>query len=99
MSRKLEGRIAIVTGSSSGLGRAIAQQFALEGARVVCADLAESSKAFPSPTHESIQMSSGNQDIATFVKCDVSSEEDIKKLVAKAVEFGGRLDIMCNNAV
>lgn len=101
MSGKLQHKIAIVTGSSSGLGRAIALRYAKEGARIVCSDLTTAARTAVEeekrPTHEVLAESYG-QHAVTFIKCDVASEEDIKQLIAKAVEWGGRLDIMVNNA-
>lgn len=101
MPGKLQNKIAVVTGASSGLGRAIAVRYASEGARVVCADIVPTARAAveseKQPTVELLQASHG-QDAAVFVKCDVSSEEEVKNLVTKAVQWGGRLDIMVNNA-
>ena len=91
---RLAGRIAIVTGASSGIGRAIALKFAASGARVVCSDLRPDSKApspaqnSPTPTHQLIQQQHGEQN-AIFVEADVSSDDSIKDLVRKtAKDFG-----------
>jgi hypothetical protein len=97
----LEGKVAIVTGSSSGFGRAIAKAFAQEGARVICSDLRAAAKeeGFESdisiPTHETIQKGGGE---AIFVKCDVSKVDEVKTLVDTAVKKYGKLDIMVANA-
>ena len=100
-SGKLQNKIAIITGASSGLGRAIAVRYAKEGARIVCADLVPTARAAvqeeAQPTHELLTEKYGAH-AAIYVKCDVASEEDIKSVVDKAVEWGGRLDIMVNNA-
>jgi len=100
MTGRLEGKIAIVTGSSSGIGRAIALAFAKEGASVVCSDIhpdprssAPGERAIQ--THEAITQSSGK---SLFVKCDVRSASEIEILVNHAVKEFGRLDIMINNA-
>jgi len=100
---RLQGRIAVITGASSGLGRAMALKFASAGARVVVADLRPDARPMaahkepPTPTHELITQTYGKES-AIFVKTDATDEEAIKALIAKAVEWGGRLDIMCNNA-
>jgi NAD(P)-dependent dehydrogenase (short-subunit alcohol dehydrogenase family) len=88
----LEGKIAIVTGAGSGVGRASALRFAEEGAHVVCADLqADTAKE----TARLIEAAGGS---AVGERCDVSKEEDVIAVIAAAVERFGRLDIMFNNA-
>ncbi|KAJ5923156.1 hypothetical protein N7454_008401 [Penicillium verhagenii] len=95
----LAGRVAIVTGSSSGLGRAIALALASEGASVVCSDITpdlrpggyENDNA---STHEVIARAGK----AVFKKADSSSAEEMEALVQAAVTTYGRLDIMVNNA-
>lgn len=101
MSKRLEGQIAIVTGASSGNGRAIAVALAHEGATVLCSDLrpAALSAGYESdlalPTHEAIRKAGGKAD---FQQADASKSADMKALVEKAVALFGRLDIMVNNA-
>ncbi|KAI0126185.1 putative oxidoreductase [Xylariales sp. AK1849] len=95
----LKGRVAIVTGSSSGLGRAIALALASEGASVVCSDLtternSDGYETETAPTHELIERTGK----AIFRKADASSASDVEALVAAAVAQFGRLDIMVNNA-
>jgi len=100
MAQRLLKKIAIVTGSSSGLGRAISLRYANEGAIVVCSDLTPTARSLvPSETsiatHELIQKLGGE---SIFVKVDVSQAKDVEQLVSVAVrEFGG-VDIMVNNA-
>lgn len=90
---RLEGKVAIVTGSSSGLGRAIAVLFAKEGARVVVN--ADRNVAGGEETVGMIKKAGGE---AIFVKASVAVSEDCKRLVQTAVDTYGRLDILVNNA-
>ncbi len=95
MSSELAGKTAVVTGASSGIGRAIAVSFASEGASVVIADLDTQPIEGGDPTADLIQRSGGE---AFFEKADVARWEDIDSLIAKTVERYGRLDILVNNA-
>jgi NAD(P)-dependent dehydrogenase (short-subunit alcohol dehydrogenase family) len=99
----LAGKIAIVTGSSSGLGRAISLAYAASGASVVCADLSpnapESSPGPRIPTHELLNAQSANgKPRSIFVECDMTKAASVEATVARAVQEFGRLDIMVNNA-
>lgn len=91
----LEGRTAIVTGGSSGNGRAIARAFAREGARVIVADLAETPREGGRPTAEVIEAEHPGR--ARFSRCDVAKVADLQAVVAEAEGWGG-LAIMVNNA-
>lgn len=98
---RFNNKIAIVTGSSSGNGRAIALALAAEGARLVCSDLKSSARpeGFETDLHiDTDQLIRDNGGEAIFVKADVSRYADMESLVAAAVERFGRLDIMINNA-
>ncbi|EMC99461.1 hypothetical protein BAUCODRAFT_144880 [Baudoinia panamericana UAMH 10762] len=88
---RLLGRIAVITGASSGLGKATAIRFANSGARIICADLKSAG------VEDEISKQHG-KDSATFVSCDVTDESQIEDLVKQAVKWGGRLDIICNYA-
>lgn len=92
---RLVGRVAIVTGASSGIGRAIALAFADEGAAVVLADLREDPLEGGTTTSEEIRSRSGD---ATFVRADLGASADVERLVAEAVRTHGRLDTLVNNA-
>jgi NAD(P)-dependent dehydrogenase (short-subunit alcohol dehydrogenase family) len=89
---RLEGKIAIVTGAASGIGRATAIKFAAEGTKVVAADINEDGLA---ATVATIREAGGE---ATAIRCDVSQEADVKQLVESTVARYGRLDVMFNNA-
>ena len=92
MSRQLQGRIACVTGAASGIGRAIALRFALEGAIVVATDVSgEGSQAL---LHDLRQQGGA----AHFIQMDVSSEPDWIRTIAEVDALFGRLDILVNNA-
>lgn len=100
MSR-LENKVAIVTGASSGIGRAIAIGFAREGARVICADIRKAARpeGFEEDRHQDtdeVIRAHGGQ--ALFVQTDVTVAQEMANLVTRAVEHYGRLDIMVNNA-
>jgi NAD(P)-dependent dehydrogenase (short-subunit alcohol dehydrogenase family) len=81
---RLQNKIAIVTGASSGIGKAIAEMFVKEGAKVVFSDINAYSGKLPVG--------------AIFQKADTSKDKDVKKLVDLAVKKFGGLDIIVNNA-
>lgn len=95
MSSLLAGKIAVVTGAGSGIGRAIAIAFANEGASVVIADITEQPREGGEPTVAIITRAGG---AASFVKTDVGRWEDVDALIHHAVSRHGRLDVMVNNA-
>lgn len=92
--KMLTGKVALVTGGSSAIGRAIAFRFADEGARVVVADVREDPREGGKPTHEVICDRGGE---AVFVETDVTEAADLRKAVEVAESFGG-VDILVNNA-
>lgn len=95
MAELLEGETAIVTGGSSGIGRAIATQFAANGADVVIADIQKEPRGDVVPTLEVIE--TDTESAGSFVECDVTRISDLEKAVAKADDFGG-VSVMVNNA-
>lgn len=92
MSGIVADKVALVTGAAGGIGRAAAQIFAREGAKVVVADLQEENGW---QTVELIKSQGGE---ATFVRCDVSQGTEVERLVAQTAETYGRLDCAYNNA-
>lgn len=101
---RVQDKVCIVTGSSSGLGRAMALAFASQGARlIVCADLQPTPKSHfqaeeaGTPTHEVICQRYGAGK-GIFKKTNVAEGNDVHELVKEAVRTGGRLDVMANNA-
>ena len=92
---RLDGKVAIVTGASSGIGRSIALRFAEEGAKVTVADVREDPREGGKPTHELIQEKDGE---AMFMETDVSSKEDVQKMFYETAEEFGKIDIVVNNA-
>lgn len=89
---RLRDRIAIVTGASSGIGAAIARQFAAEGAGVLLADLSDSGAE---EVDEQIRRRGGR---SIFEHTDVSSAADIARMVQACIRHFGRVDILVNNA-
>ena len=92
MSKDFDGKVAIVTGASSGIGRSSAEFYARDGAKVIVSDIDEKGGA---ETVKRIQDAGGE---AFFIKADVAKAADCEALVNKTVEQYGRLDYACNNA-
>lgn len=89
---KLKNKVAIVTGAASGVGKAITELYAKEGAKVVVADIDESAIL---ATVDAITQTGGD---AVGVVANVTKEEDVQAMVQKAVDAYGTVDILVNNA-
>ena len=92
LSRSIKGRVALITGSASGMGKATAQVFAAEGARVIVADINEDEAKNVCKQIES----DGGEALA--ISLDVTNEEQIKKCVSKSIKSFGQIDYLINNA-
>ncbi|XP_057846563.1 secoisolariciresinol dehydrogenase isoform X2 [Cryptomeria japonica] len=89
MKYRLQGKVALITGGSAGLGEATVRLFANHGARVIIADIAD---------EDGIKVVETLSPWATYIHCDVSKEQDVSAAVDLALEKHGKLDIMFNNA-
>jgi NAD(P)-dependent dehydrogenase (short-subunit alcohol dehydrogenase family) len=92
--KKLEDKVAIVTGGASGMGRATVMRFLAEGAKVMVADLNDANGA----ETLAVAKAQGHADGIAFLRCDVAKESDVAALVAETVKRFGRLDIAYLNA-
>jgi NAD(P)-dependent dehydrogenase (short-subunit alcohol dehydrogenase family) len=89
---KLDGKVALITGAGSGIGRATALLFAKEGSRVAVADYV------PAGGEETVSMIKETGGEAIFIEVDVSKASDVERMVKAAVDKYGRIDILHNNA-
>ena len=89
---RLEQKVAVITGGSAGIGRAISELFSEEGAKVVVADI---NKKGGEETVKRISQSGGD---AIFIPTDVSKEKQVEKLMNGAISKFGEIDILVNDA-
>lgn len=89
---RVEGKVALITGTASGIGKATAKLFAREGAKIVCADV---NGPGAQATVDEIKAAGGE---AVSVQADISREADCERMVRAAVDRYGRLDILHNHA-
>ena len=92
MTKRLSGKVAIITGAGSGFGEGMARRFAEEGAKVVCADINKKAVEHVAKTI----VAAGGKAIA--VLADVARSNDTTRMVERAIREFGRIDIMVNNA-
>src|SRR5919198_256362 len=92
MAGRVEGKVALVTGGASGIGRATALAFAREGAKLVVADMNADGG------HQTVHMITENGGEAIFVQIDVTSANAVEAMISQTVETYGRLDCAHNNA-
>src|SRR3989344_994638 len=90
MEKQFEGKVAIVTGGSFGIGRATAIAFAQRGSKVVIVDCIED--------NETINIIKAAKGEAIFIKCDISKDSEVKDMVEKTIKKYGRIDYAFNNA-
>ena len=90
---RLRGKVAIITGANSGIGRATSRVFAREGAKVVCCDIQET---IAPRIDQLIKEKEGGE--AVFATIDVTKQEDCDRMVKTALDSFGRVDILYNNA-
>ncbi|KAL6896551.1 hypothetical protein ACP4OV_007123 [Aristida adscensionis] len=90
-SQRLAGKVAVITGGASGIGKATAAEFVRNGARVVLADVQDD-------LGHAVAAELGGPDVACYARCDVTDEAQVAAAIDLAVERHGRLDVVFNNA-
>lgn len=89
---RLSGKVTVITGAAAGLGRAIAERYAQEGASVIAADVNESDG------RRLVEHLKERGYVATFIKTDVSDEHSVRHLFNNVASCYGHVDVLCNNA-
>jgi NAD(P)-dependent dehydrogenase (short-subunit alcohol dehydrogenase family) len=98
---RLAGKVAVITGGSTGFGRGIAALFARHGAKIVIGDLTDATAVGnfdDCPELSTVELVQADGGEALFVECDVTKRADVANLVKGAVDQFGQLDVMVNNA-
>jgi len=90
MEKEFEGKVAVITGASFGIGRETALTFARRGVKIALVDWVEN--------YETLSLIESSGGDAIFIKCDVSSEEDVKNMIAEVISVYGKIDYAFNNA-
>ncbi|XP_050229687.1 short chain aldehyde dehydrogenase 1-like [Mercurialis annua] len=90
-TKRLEGKVAVITGGASGIGECCARQFVKQGVKVVIADIQDE-------LGQSLCKQIGSDDTISYIHCDVTSDSDVQNAVDMAVTKYGKLDIMFSNA-
>jgi len=93
VARGMQGKVALVTGGASGIGRVTAQAFAREGVKVIVVSDANIKGA-----EETVQLIKDSGGEATFIKCDVSKAQEVERMVNRGKDIYGSLDYAFNNA-
>ena len=92
MNARFTGKVALVTGAGSGIGRALVQRFVAEGAAVVAVDIVEA------PLQKVVEELQGQEGKVTACVANVAADTDVERMLTTATSTYGRLDILCNNA-
>ena len=92
MVDKLAGKVAVITGAGSGIGRATALLFSEEGAKIVVSDISKKGG------EESVRQITERGGVAIFVRTDVTKSGDVKAMVEESIKAYGRIDVLHNNA-
>ena len=97
-TNKMDSMVAIVTGASRGLGRAIAKEFAAEGAAVVVCARRSSPTGLPGTAVETAEQIRSQGGKAIALTCDVSNEEQVRAMVGQTIDMYRQIDVLVNNA-
>ena len=97
-TNKMDGMVAIITGASRGLGRAIAKEYASEGAKVVVSARRDSPTGLPGTAIETAEQIRAEGGEAMALTCDVTNEEQVMHMVGQTIDVYGKVDVLVNNA-